>query len=175
MRGNPRMTLAALLGAAGLLLGVAIGWAAARRGADAPTATPDSVESGAGRVDAESAGRVAPATPVVPQRSVQPPRSTPRRDLPRRARANASRSARTPAPVPVAPTPVDSAAAVPRADTATLRADSVRRETARVELLAAERDAIRRELEARRARVDSLTRRVGELAPPQPPATPPRR
>ncbi|HEX2717013.1 MAG TPA: [Fe-Fe] hydrogenase large subunit C-terminal domain-containing protein [Gemmatimonadaceae bacterium] len=180
VRANPRVTLALLLGAAGLLIGVAIGWAAARHGAGA--AAPNAVEAGQ-RIDAESAGRVA-APRVTPQRQIEAPAQAPaRRSATRRPRGGAVTGTATapatsvpPPAAPVAePTPVAVDSAAERAGAA--RRDSVQRSTARADSLAAEREAIARELELRRARLDSLARRVGELSQPPAtrPATPPAR
>ena len=187
LRANPRLTLAILLGAAGLVLGVAIGWAVGHRAAGG--AAPDAVDAGE-RIDAESAGRVAPPGRATPQRQIQAPAQLPpRQGATRRARAARASAAATrtggvagssttsPASDPP-PVPVDSAAERAAAErAAAARRDSAQRATALADSLAAEREAIARELEMRRARVDSLARRVGELArpPASPPATPPRR
>ena len=172
------VTLALLLGVAGLLVGVAIGWAAGRRAA-AGGAAPNAAEVGR-RIGTESAGRVAPAPRATPQRDPSAPAPVP----PRRGAARGVRSVGAPAGgrAAVEPEPAPGSAAsdtrVAATDTAAAgQRDSARQAAAaRAESLVAERQAIARELETRRARLDSLARRVSELttAPPRP-STPPRR
>ena len=70
-------------------------------------------------------------------------------------------------PRPPAASAADSAAAPPVLDSAAARASAAAASTARTDSLAAERDALRRELVRRRARLDSIARRVQELKPDQ--------
>ena len=168
------VTMCAIAGT-GLLLGAAIGYAVAHRGASAGTAAEsgrdlDSMPAGASRAgvrESVSAGGIAPAAGAARRpaargepgsattgRGPTAPRAgrpaTARRPAPREAAVSAG-VATNPSPPPLvappAPAVVDSAA--PRA-----RRDSL----VRAESLAAERESIRREIERRRARVDSIER-----------------
>lgn len=159
-RRSPRAMLAIAVTAVAVLLGVAIGYAAANRRAPAAANSP-SRTGGSAYIPNETAGAVVDPAPPAPRAAPSRTRTRPRPAVPRprpRAGTNALQ-AETPArrrePVDTAaPVPVDSAA-IRRA--AAARADSV------------EREAIRSELAIRRARLDSIARRISEIGPPDAP------
>ena len=188
---SPRTTIAAALTAV-VLLSVAIGYAAGNRSADRATsgeaggqldvqrfpadtgAAPDSLPAGAARRD--SMARRAAATPA--RRSTtgvrRPTRTGGRGSA--AAPAPTEPAAKGPAVVDSTATPPDStrppaaggrdsAAALPPLDSAAGRASAAAASKAPTD--SAERDALRLELERRRARLDSIARRVQEIKPDQ--------
>lgn len=159
-RRSPRAMLAIAVTAVAVLLGVAIGYAAANRRAPAAANSTDRT-GGSVYIPNETAGAVVDPAPPAPRAAPARARTRPRPAVPRpRARVGtnapqAETPARRPEPAdPAAPVPVDSAA-IRRA--AAARADSL------------EREAIRRELAVRRARLDSIARRISEIGPPDAP------
>jgi len=189
------VVIACAIAGTGLLLGAAIGYAFAHRGttAAATTGAPDSSVSSAtqpagstGVRESVSAGGIAPVpnaargatrrTPVRAQERgttgrerppavVRPPSTaSPRSSIAQPPAASPSPAATLPAPL--TPAPADSARAAARRDS-----------VARTESLVAERDAIRREIEMRRARMDSIERarrRIDSLQRAQLPPPPDR-
>jgi hypothetical protein len=164
------------IAATGLLLGVAIGYTVAHRRASGATATEPgrgldtvtSSESGfAGVRESVSAGGIAPL-PNASRRAATrtPPRPAAAGQRPA-ARAAAPRvEARPPAAAAAAPPPVNRPAVEPALPAPTVDSSAVRARRdslARAESLAAERDAIRQEIERRRARLDSIQRTRARL------------
>ncbi|HEX2781484.1 MAG TPA: [Fe-Fe] hydrogenase large subunit C-terminal domain-containing protein [Gemmatimonadaceae bacterium] len=159
LAANRRVTLIVALAAAGMLAGVAIGWAAARRSESRPEMSE--TRGSSLKLDSSAASAAPALTAGVERRggasaSTRPPATARRATGSRRAS-----SAQPTAPRPAAPSPApvqQIPAAVP-IDSTAIRA---RRDSAlavvRAESVAAEREAIRREIERRRARIDSLTR-----------------
>lgn len=184
LSANPRAALAIALTAAGLVVGVAIGYGAARRStatsADSSAIRPErlQVDSSAASAapglggprgtsrSAPSSTATRPGSRATPgqRRSVSaaPPAM---RQAPRQAESAQPAAIAPPSTEPSRGTVVPPASVV---DSAALRArrDSALA-TARAESLAAEREAIQREIARRRARLDSLTRAQGG-APPAP-------
>jgi len=173
LRKRSWIVAAGVLAGAGLLLGVAIGYAVAHR-SPSPTAAAesehdaDSAESvgshAAGVRESVSAGGIAPL-PDAGRRSASRTQSRPAATPQRSSAPLAGRSpaARPPAPraaggaVASAPSPAIATAPAPSAQDSTAiraRRDSI----ARAESLSAERESIRREIERRRARLDSIER-----------------
>ena len=176
---NPRSALAVTLVAAGLVVGVAIGYGAARRAATTPDDASVAHEGlrvdsgaasaapglGAPRTNASSTmTRSGSRTIAGPRRAASAapsagPRAT-RQPEPEQTTASAPLSTQqTPAAAIPSPPAVDSAAVRARRDSAVA--------ATRAESLAAEREAIQREIARRRARLDSLMRAQGG-APPTP-------
>ena len=182
-RRSPRAVLAIAVTAMAVLLGVAIGYAAANRRVPASASSAVRAGDGGAYIPDETAGVVidpAPSTSrAVPNRdrtrataprpgarvgatALQAERSARRSESADRAAAQLPSPSVSVAPdsspatttVPAAPVPVDSAA-IRRV--AAARADSL------------ERAAIRRELALRRARLDSIARRISEIGPPDAP------
>jgi hypothetical protein len=194
LRQRSWLVIACAIAGTGLLLGAAIGYAFAHRGAAAAASNPSDrgvaaaaePVSPSGVRESVSAGGIAPV-PNAPRGAAA--RRSPVRS-PERAAAGRSRQAttRTPAaatPTPAATQPATSAApaavaAPPASTTATAdsaRAAARRDSIARAAALVAERDSIRREIEIRRARVDSverLRRRIDSLQRAQLPPPPQR-
>ena len=179
---SPRTMLAVAV-AAFVLLGIAIGYAAAHRGtgqttsaeggrlddARAPAVNPaivaDSLRGGAGRRD--SAPRQPGAGPG--RRGAAVVRQQGRGGRIRSGAAGVATPVPDSAPVstpPGAGTASDSAAAVQSRDSAA-RAATLAATRARADSLTAERAALSGELERRRARLDSIARRVQGLKPQQ--------
>jgi hypothetical protein len=172
LRANSRILVGIALAAVGVLLGVAIGYSAAGRGTSRSAAAaggrgPDTAAAlpllrSPGVRESVSAGGIAPPATAGTSRA----RAS-------RPAARGDRTARTPTrSAPAGPavrqggvTPDAGRAAVvpPSAASATTATDAaaaqIRRDsTARADSLASEREAIRREIEMRRARVDSIER-----------------
>lgn len=169
LAANRRVTLIVALAAAGMLAGVAIGYAAARRSggrtevgetrgsllkldSSAASAAPGLGSTGERRGGASTSTRAPTPTRRTPGNrratSAQPaaPRAAQEGARPSGVTALSTAPAQ---PLP-APAQIDSGAIRARRDSAVA--------AARAESLAAEREAIRREIERRRARIDSLTR-----------------
>ena len=172
---SPRTVLIAAL-VAFVLLGVAIGWAAARRAAAGTTSGGEQVEeppvrdgtAGAAPGATRDTGRGTSARVGTSGRGATAT-SAPRRSAVRRASAaaplpTAERQDLT-APPATASLRADSVSAAARDSAARAAARAVAQ--ARTDSLAAEREALRRELAQRRARLDSIARRVQELKPEQ--------
>jgi hypothetical protein len=163
---RPRTTLLIAV-ATFVLLGVAIGYASAR-GIDRPTTG----EAG-GQLDDARVPAAVPGADSLQRGSVLRD-SSPRRGAvasPRRPSANVRRRARGSRSAPAVPllppsdtTAVRAAAPVASGDSAA-RAAVLDAARARSDSVATERDALRLELERRRARLDSIARRVQELKP----------
>lgn len=153
-RRSPRAVLAIAVTAMAVLLGVAIGFAAANR--RVPASANSAGRAGGAYIPTETAGAVIDPAPSAP-------RARPNRDR-TRARAAAPR----PSPsVSVAP---DSAPAATAAPPAPVPVDSTAiRRVAAAQADSVEREAIRRELALRRARLDSIARRISEIGPPDAP------
>jgi hypothetical protein len=195
LRQRSWLVIACAIAGTGLLLGAAIGYALAHRGA-ATASTPDASDRGiaagaestrsSGVRESVSAGGIAPVPNVPRPTTRRPPVRNPERAIAGRQRQpvapapSASSTRSTPAraspasaapstaalPAPLTPAPIDSSRAVARRDS-----------IARAESLVAERDAIRREIEIRRARMDSverLRRRIDSLQRAQLPPPPDR-
>lgn len=174
LRKRSWLLAAGAIAATGILLGVAIGYAVAHRRASGATAAepgrafdslPSTGSRSAGVRESVSAGGIAPvpgaarraATRTQPRSTGPVERSTTRAAAPRiEPRAPAAAAAAGNAPVM---NPPDAARAAPPVAAADSSAASARRDSlARAESLAAERDAIRQEIERRRARLDSIQR-----------------
>jgi hypothetical protein len=166
---SPRVALIVAV-ATFILLGVAIGYAAAHRSPGRatdeaggqiddqrfPAATPvgaDSQRTGGARRDT-AARRAAPVPARRPGASV--------RRQQRGAEAVVAPPIRPPEETTAPPTATPDAVATARDSVARAAAAIVQ---ARADSLTAEREALRRELEDRRARLDSIARRVQELKP----------
>lgn len=156
---------AGAIAATGLLLGVAIGYTVAHRRASGATASEpergvDSLTGtgsrSAGVRGSVSAGGIAPvpgASRRAPARTQSRPSTAAERPAARPVTPRVE-SPQPPAANPPVVAPVTPPAAI--ADSAASRAS--RDSVARVESLAAEREAIRQEIERRRARLDSIQR-----------------
>ncbi len=198
LRRNPRVAVTLVVAATGLVLGVAIGYSAARRGSAEPRSAVAPVGQGSdsfddsttprssGARESVSAGGIAPAQSATRRATTRAPsrpapagpvrtgtrtgtRAGPGSNVRRAAADSAVSSPAAPPPL-VATVPP---AAVPDTAIARARRDSV----ARVELNS-EREAIRREIDARRARVDSIERarlRLDSLRRGEQGGAPPRR
>ena len=176
---NRRLTVAAAVVAAVLVVGVAIGYAAGRRGdtsasdlsgghpglqidSSAASAAPDlGTRRPVVRSPAQSAPRGAATTGATSRRIASGARRSARPDSP----APATQSATTLEPAPAAgssPAVFAPSSTPPPSAATDSAARRVRRDSAaapaRADSLAAEREAIRREIERRRIRVDSLVR-----------------
>jgi hypothetical protein len=169
---RPRMAVVVVLTAV-VLLGVVIGYAAAGKRPDDRTSSEAGGQVDQGRSPApagpESAAVRAEASrrDSAPRRAATPPRRAAVRRAPQTSGAGATSTSTPDSVSPIA------APAVPPADRsdslARAAADSVRRAAAKArnDSIAAERDALQKELERRRARLDSIARRVQELKPDQ--------
>ena len=174
-----------------MLLGVAIGYAAANKRTDATTSGEAGGQLEEQRFPVGTGGDADSLRALTSRRDSASRRaasSSARRTTPgvRRSTRNGGRGV-APAPVPTEPAatepPTDSgvappvarpvaagsaadSTAVPSRDSAALRtAPAV--STAHTDSLAAEREALRLELQRRQARLDSIARRVQELKPDQ--------
>jgi len=173
LAANRRLAIVAGITVAVLTLGVAIGYAAGRRGAAEQQGT--SALSPTLRVDSSAAsaapglGASRPATRSQPTgtSSRTPPASrASNRRVARGTTADTRREVPTSEPAPSTPAATPGGTATPSAAPVTPAIDSAairaRRDSttavARAESLAAERESIRREIERRRARMDSLVR-----------------
>jgi hypothetical protein len=193
LRQRSWLVIACAIAGTGLLLGAAIGYAFAHRGAAAAAASNPSDRgvaaaaepvSPSGVRESVSAGGIAPV-PNAPRGAAarRSPVRSPERTAAGRSRPATTRTPAAATPTPAATQPATSAApaavaAPPASTTATAdsaRAAARRDSIARAAALVAERDSIRREIEIRRARVDSverLRRRIDSLPRAQLPPPP---
>jgi hypothetical protein len=197
LRRHSRLAVIGVMVGSGLLFGLIIGYSVAQRrpataARDAVDRDRDSLVGNPGRSatgvrESVSAGGIAPlpdATRRAPRdqtrgagRSEQrsPNRMAPRVSAGRASGGRAPSTAPIVAPQPGAVAPANPPAAITMPDAAAVRArrDSV----IRAESLAAERESIRREIEMRRARLDSIERarrRLDSLQRATPRPSPPR-
>jgi hypothetical protein len=179
---SPRVAVVAALTAV-VLLSVAIGYAAANKSTDATT----SGEAG-GQLDDQRlpAGTTGDADSLHTRNSRRDSASRRASASSRRTTSGVRRPARSgdrgtaaapvaadstaPAPdvaPPVAGASASDSAATPVRDSAAAGTSTSAARKARTDSLAAEREALRQELERRRARLDSIARRVQEIKPDQ--------
>lgn len=198
LRRSSRLAVIGVIAGAGLLLGIIIGYSVAQRRPSAAASNAADRDSlvvrpgpGASGVrESVSAGGIAPvpnATRRLPRGQARTPvRGEPRASNRVAPQVNAGRAsagappnaASQPAAIPPANSPANPPAVTTTPDAAAVRArrDSI----ARADSLAAERESIRREIELRRARLDSIERarrRLDSLqraTSPASPASPPR-
>ncbi|MFL5562363.1 MAG: [Fe-Fe] hydrogenase large subunit C-terminal domain-containing protein [Gemmatimonadaceae bacterium] len=172
LRQRSWLVVASAIAGTGLILGVAIGYAFAHRGATTGTtaAPSDRAEAGlpgsaqgSGVRESVSSGGIAPVPNAATSARRGPVRAAPRpvagrqrtnsQPPPTNSRAAAAPTA--PTQLPAAAAPVNPPAATPADST---RIQARRDSAARADSLAAEREALRREIAMRRARMDSIER-----------------
>jgi hypothetical protein len=189
LRRNSRLVVAVVLAGGGLLLGVAIGYSAGQRGPDQQQAAAapalEKVDSGPSSVrESVSSGGIAPL-PAPARRSTARTSSRGQASVAGRSGTRLAQppvvrrdAASVPVPANTATGPAPGAATPPvvasAPDSSAVRAQ--RDSVTRVNALTAERESIRREIEMRRARVDSIERarlRLDSLRRAGQPAAPP--
>lgn len=166
-RRSPRAVLAIAVTAMAVLLGVAIGYAAANRRVPASANSAGRAGGNGAYVPNETAGVVIDPAPSAPRAVPSRDRTRARATAPRpsaRVGANALQPERSARRVRSA----DTAATQPPSPSVSVAPDSSPATTA-TRADSAEREAIRRELALRRARLDSIARRISEIGPPDAP------